>query len=63
MAISDRGMASLPKAKVREIAAKGGRRAQALGVAHKWTSETARAAAYKAVAARRAKQPKTEEGA
>lgn len=39
-----RGFASMDDARRREIAAKGGRNAQAKGTAHRFTSETAREA-------------------
>ena len=40
----NRGFASMDIARVREIASMGGKKAHELGVAHKWTSEEARAA-------------------
>ena len=39
-----RGFASMSPEKKREIASKGGKSAQALGTAHKWTSEEAQQA-------------------
>lgn len=44
MAISDRGFASMDKAKQREIASKGGKAAHAKGTAHQWDAEEARRA-------------------
>jgi len=39
-----RGFAAMDKSLQREIARRGGKRAQELGKAHRWDSETARAA-------------------
>lgn len=47
MAIEDRGFASMPLHKRREIASKGGTASHAKGVAHEWTSEEARKAGHK----------------
>lgn len=47
MAEKDRGFASMPAHKRREIASKGGRASHAKGVAHEWTSEEAREASHK----------------
>lgn len=47
MAKSDRGFASMDKAKQREIASKGGRAAHQKGTAHQWTSDEAREAGRK----------------
>lgn len=47
MAVSDRGFASMDRAKQREIASKGGKAAHMKGTAHEWTSETAREAGRK----------------
>ncbi|WP_276132246.1 KGG domain-containing protein [Polluticoccus soli] len=44
---SNRGFASMDPKQQREIASKGGQAAHALGVAHEWTSEEARAAGRK----------------
>ena len=44
MSIKDRGFASMTKDKQRAIASKGGKASQALGTAHTWTSDEARAA-------------------
>lgn len=44
MALSDRGFASMDKAKQQAIASLGGKRAHAKGTAHEWTSEEAREA-------------------
>ncbi|HRO43901.1 MAG TPA: KGG domain-containing protein [Flavipsychrobacter sp.] len=45
--ISKRGFASMDAARQREIASKGGKAAHQQGVAHKWSSEEARAAGRK----------------
>lgn len=42
--LKKRGFGSMDKEKQRAIASKGGKAAHASGKAHKWTSETARAA-------------------
>jgi uncharacterized protein len=47
MAIEDRGFASLPPERQREIAASGGRKAHLNGTARVWNSESARAATLK----------------
>jgi uncharacterized protein len=44
---SNRGFASMSEERKREISSLGGRTAHAQGVAHKWTSEEARAAGRK----------------
>ena len=41
------GFATMDPDKVREIASKGGKAAHAVGTAHKWTSDQARAAGKK----------------
>ncbi len=43
----NRGFASMPKDKQREIARKGGKAAHAKGTAHEWTSAEAREAGRK----------------
>ena len=47
MAISDRGFASMDRARRREIASQGGRAAHRMGVAHRWTTKEAREAGRK----------------
>lgn len=47
MATKDRGFASMPKDKQKEIASKGGKAAHARGTAHQWTTEEAREAGSK----------------
>jgi uncharacterized protein len=42
-----RGFASMSQEKKREIASKGGKTAHALGLAHTWTSDEAKAAGRK----------------
>ena len=44
---SNRGFASMDRAKQREIASKGGKAAHQKGTAHEWTSEEARDAGRK----------------
>ena len=53
MGKEDRGFASMDRARQREIASKGGKRAHAKGTAHEWTSEEARQAGSKGGTARR----------
>ncbi len=48
------GFASMDPEKVKAIASLGGKRVQALGVAHRWTKDTARAAGRKGGQATRA---------
>jgi hypothetical protein len=57
---STRGFASMTPEKRRGIASKGGKAAQALGTAHKWTSEEAQYAGHKGGLAYR-KKPSEEE--
>lgn len=52
MAISDRGFASMRPEKQRAIASKGAKAIHESGQAHKWNSESARAAARASVAVR-----------
>ena len=49
-----RGFGSLTPEQRREYAARGGRKAQARGTAHRWTSETAKEANRRAIESRRA---------
>lgn len=56
MASTNRGFASMDRAKQREIASKGGRAAHAKGTAHKFTSEEAREAGRKGGRARSRKR-------
>lgn len=51
-----RGFAAMDRAKVSEIAAKGGKSAHAMGKAHEFTSETARTAGSKGGQATQAKR-------
>lgn len=51
MSIKNRGFASLDPARRAEIASLGGKAAHASGMAHVWTTETARAAGRKGAAA------------
>lgn len=50
---STKGLASLPPERRREIASKGGKRAQELGTANRFTKESAAAAGRKSVESRR----------
>ena len=50
---SRRGFASMTPERVRELAERGGRRAQQKGTAHRWTTDTAKAANKKALEGRR----------
>jgi len=47
MSKSDRGFASMDRAKQRAIASKGGRAAHEKGTAHEWTPDEAQAAGRK----------------
>jgi general stress protein YciG len=47
VAKEDRGVASMDRAKQRDIASKGGKAAHQKGTAHEWTSEEARDAGRK----------------
>lgn len=51
-----RGFAAMDPEKRREIAGKGGKAAHARGTAHRWTSETGRAAGSKGGRTPRAKK-------
>ena len=53
MGIEKRGFASMESARLRELSGEGGRKAHAMGRAHKWTSAEARAAGLRSVAQRR----------
>ncbi len=48
-----RGFAAMTRAERSAIASKGGKKAQASGRGHRWTSETGRAAAMKQAVAKR----------
>ena len=53
MGIEKRGFASMDAARLKELSGHGGRKAHALGRAHKWTREEARQAGLRSVAQRR----------
>lgn len=53
MSTAKRGFASMDPEKQRAIASKGGKTAHAKGVAHKWTSATAKLAGGKGGSAKR----------
>lgn len=55
-----RGFGSMDKDRQREIASKGGRAAHDKGTAHRWTADSARAAAQKSVERRRLHNAETE---
>ena len=55
-----KGFAAIPKERLTEISSKGGKAAHSAGVAHNWTPDTAKEAAYKGVAARRVKKAERE---
>ncbi len=56
MGTQNRGFASMDRAKQREIASKGGKRAHEKGTAHQWTSSEAREAGRKGGAAGHARR-------
>jgi hypothetical protein len=56
MTASKRGFAGMDPQTQREIASLGGRTAHQKGTAHQWTSETAKLAAQRSVAAKQAKK-------
>ena len=62
MGIEKRGFASMDATRLKELSGHGGRKAHALGRAHKWTREEARAAGLRSVAQRRLRKA-TEEAA
>ena len=53
MSTANRGFGSMDRNKQRAIASQGGKASHLQGTAHHWTSETARAAAYKSVEKRK----------
>lgn len=53
MGIEKRGFASMEPDRLKELSGHGGRKAHALGRAHKWTREEARAAGLRSVERRR----------
>lgn len=53
MGIEKRGFASMDQTRLKELSGTGGRKAHAMGRAHKWTREEARAAGLRSVERRR----------
>ena len=53
MGIEKRGFGSMERTRLKELSGHGGRKAHALGRAHKWTREEARAAGLRSVEQRR----------
>jgi hypothetical protein len=53
MGIEKRGFASMDRTRLKELSGTGGRKAHAMGRAHKWTREEARAAGLRSVERRR----------
>jgi uncharacterized protein len=60
MGIEKRGFASMDTARLKELSGHGGRKAHAMGRAHKWTREEARQAGLRSVAARRRRKAEAE---
>ncbi len=56
MGIEKRGFASMDRTRLQELSGHGGRKAHAMGRAHKWTREEARAAGLRSVEQRRARK-------
>jgi len=63
MGIEKRGFASMESTRLKELSGQGGRKAHALGRAHKWTREEARAAGLRSVAQRRLRKAQAEAAA
>ena len=63
MGIEKRGFASMDTARLKELSGHGGRKAHAMGRAHKWTREEARQAGLRSVAARRRRKAEAEAAA
>jgi len=60
MGIEKRGFASMEATRLKELSGQGGRKAHALGRAHKWTKEEAREAGLRSVAQRRLRKAAAE---
>lgn len=60
MGIERRGFASMDRSRLKELSGTGGRKAHALGRAHKWTREEARAAGLRSVEERRRRKAAEE---
>jgi len=63
MGIEKRGFASMESTRLKELSGQGGRKAHALGRAHKWTREEARAAGLRSGAQRRLRKAQAEAAA
>jgi len=63
MGIEKRGFASMESTRLKELSGQGGRKAHALGRAHKWTREEARAAGLRSVAQRRLRKAQADAAA
>ena len=62
MGIEKRGFASMERSRLKELSGVGGRKAHAMGRAHKWTSEEARAAGLRSVERRRMRKAAAQAG-
>lgn len=62
MGIEKRGFASMERTRLKELSGTGGRKAHAMGRAHKWTREEARAAGLRSVEQRRLRKAAEEAG-
>ncbi|MFN7916261.1 MAG: hypothetical protein U0Q55_13050 [Vicinamibacterales bacterium] len=60
MGIEKRGFASMDRSRLKELSGTGGRKAHAMGRAHKWTREEARAAGLRSVERRRLRKAAEE---
>jgi len=60
MGIEKRGFASMDATRLKELSGNGGRKAHAMGRAHKWTREEARQAGLRSVANRRQRKQADE---
>ncbi len=60
MGIEKRGFASMDRSRLKELSGTGGRKAHAMGRAHKWTREEARAAGLRSVERRRMRKAAEE---
>jgi general stress protein YciG len=63
MGIEKRGFASMDRERLKELSGHGGRKAHAVGRAHKWTREEARQAGLRSVAQRRLRKALREQEA
>lgn len=60
MGIEKRGFASMDRTRLKELSGTGGRKAHAMGRAHKWTREEARQAGLRSVERRRLRKAAEE---